>query len=80
MVYYLDECTVSKTLAQSLRAKIRQEDWQIECAAEMLTGNDCMVVVSATGTVKTLCFYLAAITLQQKTFIVICPLLNLMED
>jgi superfamily II DNA helicase RecQ len=45
----------------------------------MLSGNDCMVV-AATGTGKTLCFYLAAITLQQKTFIVVCPLLNLMED
>jgi len=38
------------------------------------------MVVSATGTVKNLCFYLAAITLQQKTFIVICPVLNLIED
>jgi len=57
MVYYLDECTVSKTLAQSLSAKIRQEDWQIECAAEMLTGNDCMVHKQKTEKLKYIAFF-----------------------
>ena len=75
----MDILTASMTRAQSLGVNIRQEDWQIESVAEMLSGNDCMVV-SATGTGKTLCFYLATITLQQKTFIVVCPLLNLIDD
>ena len=38
---------------------LRKVDWQVDAAAEMLAGND-VVVVTATGAGKTLCFYLAA--------------------
>jgi superfamily II DNA helicase RecQ len=58
---------------------LQYKDWQIEAAAEMLGGNDVMVV-TATGTGKTLCFYLAAIARQNLTFLVVSPLVNLMDD
>jgi superfamily II DNA/RNA helicase len=62
-----------------LRITIRENDFQIDAAAEVMAGRDVMVS-TATGSGKTMCFQIPVITKQSKIVLVICPLLSLMDD
>jgi superfamily II DNA/RNA helicase len=68
-----------RSRASSIGFALREEEWQIKAAADLVTGTDVMVI-TATGSGKTMCFYLAAISRQDRSFLVICPLLSLMAD
>jgi hypothetical protein len=53
--------------------------WQIATAAEILLGRDTLVV-TATGSGKTMCFFLALLADVRASVLVISPLLALMDD
>jgi hypothetical protein len=65
--------------ASQLDIEIRENDFQIDAAAELMAGRDVMVS-TATGTGKTMCFQIPVITRLTSIVLVICPLLSLMDD
>ena len=64
---------------QTLSDQIVSREFQVDAAAELMAGHDVMIS-TATGTGKTMCYQLPVITEMAKTILVVCPLLSLMED
>jgi len=54
-------------------------DWQISAAGELMSNRD-VIVVTATGSGKSLCYQLALVSSPGKTVLGIFPLLSLMTD
>lgn len=58
---------------------VTPRDWQILAAAELMSKRD-VIVVTATGSGKSLCYQLALVSSPGKTILGIFPLLSLMTD
>lgn len=58
---------------------LRVQDWQVDVAATLLEGKD-QLLVTATGTGKSLCFLLGLFKCLNKSLIIVSPLLSLMAN
>jgi superfamily II RNA helicase len=65
--------------ANSEKPAVDPRPWQIATAAELLLGRD-TIVVTATGSGKTMCFFLALFADVKASVLVVSPLLALMDD
>jgi hypothetical protein len=78
----IEECLIQRNhaarVAGNERLVLQSRPWQVATAAEIILGRDTMVI-TATGSGKTMCFLLPLFALEG-IIIVISPLLALMED